>query len=211
MGVYRGDAGGLVGALALDDLSDVTATSPSDGYIIAYSASTQTWVAQTNPSGVTDHGALTGLTDDDHTQYFNTTRGDSRYLQLSGGTMTGALTMSAAINVTSGAHFTSQAYFTAQSQNSNTNSTIDWTSGNKVHLTLDSSPALTFTGPSGPTNLLIKLIQDASGSRTVTWPAAVKWSGGTTPTLSTSANSVDVVSFYFDGTNYYGSFAANFS
>lgn len=29
--------------------------------------------------GVTDHGALTGLTDDDHTQYMNTTRGDARY------------------------------------------------------------------------------------------------------------------------------------
>ena len=32
--------------------------------------------------GVTDHGALTGLADDDHTQYFNQTRGDARYAQL---------------------------------------------------------------------------------------------------------------------------------
>jgi hypothetical protein len=32
---------------------------------------------------VTDHGALTGLTDDDHTQYHNDTRGDARYWQLS--------------------------------------------------------------------------------------------------------------------------------
>lgn len=29
--------------------------------------------------GVTDHGALTGLSDDDHTQYHNDTRGDLRY------------------------------------------------------------------------------------------------------------------------------------
>jgi hypothetical protein len=29
--------------------------------------------------GVSDHGQLTGLTDDDHTQYLNTTRGDARY------------------------------------------------------------------------------------------------------------------------------------
>jgi len=29
--------------------------------------------------GVSDHGALTGLADDDHTQYFNQTRGDARY------------------------------------------------------------------------------------------------------------------------------------
>ena len=31
------------------------------------------------PSGVTDHGALTGLGDDDHTQYHNDARGDVRY------------------------------------------------------------------------------------------------------------------------------------
>lgn len=33
--------------------------------------------------GVTDHGALTGLSDDDHTQYHNNTRGDARYTQKS--------------------------------------------------------------------------------------------------------------------------------
>lgn len=32
--------------------------------------------------GVTDHGALTGLSDDDHTQYHNDTRGDARYPPL---------------------------------------------------------------------------------------------------------------------------------
>jgi hypothetical protein len=29
--------------------------------------------------GVLDHGELTGLADDDHTQYYNQTRGDARY------------------------------------------------------------------------------------------------------------------------------------
>jgi hypothetical protein len=32
-------------------------------------------------SGVSDHGALTGLGDDDHSQYHNDTRGDARYYQ----------------------------------------------------------------------------------------------------------------------------------
>lgn len=32
--------------------------------------------------GVTDHGALTGLGDDDHTQYHNNARGDARYQPL---------------------------------------------------------------------------------------------------------------------------------
>lgn len=32
--------------------------------------------------GTTDHGTLDGLTDDDHTQYHNNTRGDDRYPTL---------------------------------------------------------------------------------------------------------------------------------
>lgn len=42
------------------------------------------WQSGGGGGGVTDHGALTGLADDDHTQYHNDTRGDARYLQLSG-------------------------------------------------------------------------------------------------------------------------------
>lgn len=37
-------------------------------------------VSGTGGGGVTDHGALTGLSDDDHTQYHNDARGDARYL-----------------------------------------------------------------------------------------------------------------------------------
>lgn len=36
-----------------------------------------------------DHGALTGLSDDDHPQYLNTARGDARYPQLPTGTPDG--------------------------------------------------------------------------------------------------------------------------
>lgn len=34
-------------------------------------------------SGASDHGALTGLADDDHTQYLNNARGDARYAATS--------------------------------------------------------------------------------------------------------------------------------
>lgn len=44
----------------------------------------QEWIANGGGSGggVTDHGMLTGLADDDHPQYLNQTRGDARYSQL---------------------------------------------------------------------------------------------------------------------------------
>jgi hypothetical protein len=44
-----------------------------------------------------DHGSLTGLADDDHPQYLDTTRGDARYLQLTGGTVSGSLTASSGV------------------------------------------------------------------------------------------------------------------
>jgi hypothetical protein len=37
------------------------------------------------------------------------------------------------------------------------------------------------------------LTQDATGSRTMTWPTAFKWPGGTAGVLSTAANSVDLL------------------
>ncbi len=39
--------------------------------------------------GVTDHGALTGLADDDHSQYHNNARGDARYALLAKGVTNG--------------------------------------------------------------------------------------------------------------------------
>ena len=111
------------------------------------------------------------------------------------------------------AEFTETAYFDAEVDNGNsgTADTIDWTAGNKQRSTLTGNVTFTFTEPTGPCNLIFKLIQDATGSRTVTWPADVNWPGGTAPTLTTTANATDIVSFYYDGTDFYGQVALNFS
>ena len=104
--------------------------------------------------------------------------------------------------------------FTAQSATGDGTTTIDWTAGNKFNFTFGAQDEVfTFSpAPSKPCNLLLKLVQDGVGNRVVTtWPATVQWPSGTEPTLSTGANAVDIVSFYFDGTNYYGQSALNFS
>jgi hypothetical protein len=41
----------------------------------------------------------------------------------------------------------------------------------------------------------IRFIQDGTGSRTTVWSSAFKFGGGTTPSLSTAANAVDVLSY----------------
>jgi hypothetical protein len=48
------------------------------------------------------------------------------------------------------------------------------------------------------------VIQDATGSRTLTWDAVYKWAEGITPVLSTAANAIDILTFVSDGTNMYG-------
>ena len=63
-----------------------------------------------------------------------------------------------------------------------------------------------------PTNLVVgsmvlKLTQDGTGSRTITWNSAFKWSAGTPPVLSTAANALDIISFFSDGTDLYGTLA----
>lgn len=41
----------------------------------------------------------------------------------------------------------------------------------------------------------IRFIQDGTGSRTTVWSSTFKFAGGTTPSLSTAANAVDVLSY----------------
>jgi hypothetical protein len=55
------------------------------------------------------------------------------------------------------------------------------------------------TDPLAPCFLTLKLVQDATGGRTVTWPATVKG----TPAINLAANATSNVLFYWDGTNYW--------
>ena len=101
--------------------------------------------------------------------------------------------------------------FTLQEQTGVTTTTnINWTLGNKAKFTFGAgNETLTFTAPSKPTSLLLLIVQDVTGSRTITWPT-IKWLGGTAPTLSTLEANHDMVALFYDGTNYYGSAGIGF-
>lgn len=58
-------------------------------------------------------------------------------------------------------------------------------------------------------NYTLRLVQDATGGRTYTWPANVKWAGGSPPVAS-GANKMDLVSFYYTGAYYLGNFSSNY-
>jgi hypothetical protein len=82
--------------------------------------------------------------------------------------------------------------------NSGTALTIDWNNGNNQRVTLTGACTFTFTNPKPGAVYTLELVQDGSGSRTVTWPAAVLWPGGTTPTLTTTLNRADMFTLYYD-------------
>jgi hypothetical protein len=89
--------------------------------------------------------------------------------------------------------------------NSGTADTVDWGASNFHKSTLTGNVTYTFTAPNGPAELFLKVTQDATGSRTITWPATVKWPSGSAPTITATANKSDLFRFYWDGANYWGS------
>jgi hypothetical protein len=78
------------------------------------------------------------------------------------------------------------------------------------NITLSAATTFSFTGfPSSGTAVywVVKVKQDASGNAySVSWPSSVKFATGAAPTLSNSADEVDVFTFYSDdgGTTVFG-------
>ena len=68
-----------------------------------------------------------------------------------------------------------------------------------------------------PTNMkdggtyIIRIIQDATGSRTLTFNSVYKFPNGYAPPISTGANAVDIMSCVSDGTNMYCSVQNGFA
>jgi hypothetical protein len=73
------------------------------------------------------------------------------------------------------------------------------------NVTISAMPGALGGGVDGR-NFSMVVKQDATGGRTMAFPASVKWPGGTAPTLSTGANAIDVLSFvsYDNGTTWLG-------
>ena len=93
--------------------------------------------------------------------------------------------------------------------------TIDWDmdAGSVAVVTLAGNRTM-----NAPTNLknggtyILRVIQDATGTRTLTWNSVFKWPGnGTAPTLTTAADGIDIFTGVSDGTNIYCSSLLDFA
>jgi hypothetical protein len=95
--------------------------------------------------------------------------------------------------------------------NSGTTQTLSLTSGTVQTVTMTGN--CTFTMPTNVAGKSFVLIatQDGTGSRTGVF-TSVKWAGGTAPTLTTTATTGrDILTFFADGTNWYGTYAQAFA
>ena len=86
--------------------------------------------------------------------------------------------------------------------------TFDLSVTNWHQVTLGGNRTLALSNGTTGQQFTIVLIQDGTGSRTVTWFSGIKWPGGSAPTLTTTASKADVFTFKQTGAGAYYGFVA---
>ena len=165
----------------------------------------------------TTHGATTITTvDDDNAEAAHLTfdiQGDTIFKgDIADGTSTEVMRVDSA---NSGVKVANIVYFAAETATTVGHlgtETINWNTSQKQKLTITGTGiAVQFTNPAGACNLLLKVVQGDGSDVIGTWDSDIKWAGGSAPTLSTGNGEIDILSFYFDGTNYFGVASLDFS
>ncbi len=140
----------------------------------------------------------------------STTTTANAALPKAGGTLSGAV--DAGDQIISKAVFKDVGETLVTNGTSGSAATIDLENGNFYKITLTANCTLTFSNPpaSGTAgSFTLFLVQDGTGSRTVTWPGTVDWADATAPTLTTTAAAVDVLTFItLDGGTVWNGFVA---
>jgi hypothetical protein len=84
--------------------------------------------------------------------------------------------------------------------------TVDWSLSNLQKLILTGSCTFSFANPVSGGYYSLEVAQDTVGSRQIKWPTLVLWDGdGSIPSGTLQASSNDIYTFFYDGTNYFGS------
>ena len=89
--------------------------------------------------------------------------------------------------------------------------TFDLDVSNTHTVTLGGNRTLALSNADVGQKFIIRLVQDGTGSRTVTWFSTIKWPGGVTPTLTTTANKTDVFGFICTSANNYDGFVVGYN
>lgn len=177
----------------ISELEELTDPSPDDEIpivdksdITATASGTTKRITGTNVSKLVDHASLSNLgAGDPHPQY----------LARTGGTLQGDLDVDDHEVVAPSLRDVSEV---VQALGTVTNSlAIDYTVGGVVTATLGGSPTVVISNPPpGGGGLTIIVTQDATGNRSITWPASFKWPGGDAPNPAKTPGSVCIYSAF---------------
>ncbi len=97
--------------------------------------------------------------------------------------------------------------------NAGASKAINWATAQHQSVTLDQNTTLTFSFTGCPVgSYLLKIVQDATGGRTVTWstgtPGTTRWIGSVgAPALHSAASGVSFAQVYWDGALAWGNLA----
>jgi len=92
----------------------------------------------------------------------------------------------------------------------NTGSTFTLNIANSTIITANLSATCTFTMPSNTAGKsFILFLKTGAGTNTATF-TGVKWVGNTAPTITATANNMDILTFAADGANWYGNYAQGY-
>ena len=84
--------------------------------------------------------------------------------------------------------------------------TFDVSDGNLQTVTLGGNRTLAISNAKVGQVFMLRLVQDGTGSRTVTFFSTIKWAGGAAPTLTTTASKTDIVGFIVTSSGNYEGF-----
>lgn len=134
---------------------------------------------------------------------------NSFYINSNSNVGLGTATIDEKLHVVGNGKFVGQYHSLAYTLTDGATIALNWNNGNVQTVTLGGNRTFTFANPKEGARYVLKLTQDATGSRTVTWPT-ITWQGGAAPTLTTTANKTDLITLVYIGGVYYGASSINY-
>lgn len=190
--------------------SSATALDTSDAVVIVEAADAVNIITLTSAAAAA--APSLAATGSDTNISLNLVPKGTGIVAISGGVTAGGVEVP---TISSTSTLTNKTYADAVFTKSVTEGVVSADSGTSYTINLDNGTIiiLTLTGNLGTFNFptatagrqfTLILTQDATGSRTVTWPDSVRWPSSSTPTHTATASKTDVFSFIADGTYWLG-------
>jgi hypothetical protein len=82
--------------------------------------------------------------------------------------------------------------------------TVSWKNGDRQKLTLDVNVTITFSDAVAGQTLTLYMLQDGSGTNTITFADTITWANASTPGWTTTASKYNIAVIFYDGSGYYG-------